>query len=511
MNMITHGRTERSLINTMVSLVNRLVVTLLPFLIRTIMIQTIGIKYLGLDSLFSAILNMLSLSELGFSSAVVYMMYKPVADEDDEKMRALLTFYKKVYRIVGFVILGLGLALLPFLDWFIVKGTTYPSDVNVLIVYLVFLFNTSISYLLFAYKSSILVATMRNDIDSFIDMIRSVLSHGLQIAVLLLFKQYYLYILILPIVTISNNITRKIIIDKRFPQFKGTAVLSKKETYDIMTRVAALIGNKIGGVVFTSVDFLVISKYLGLVVLAQYTNYYTIMAAVYGVASAIYTSFQSVIGNTLVCKSKDENYLLFKDLFLINAIFSCVCTCCFITLYQPFIRIWLGESNVLPLIIPMLLALYFFVKSTRRICFVFKEAAGMWKEDFLKPYVSVTLNFTVNIILVQIIGLPGVIISSILALVLVEIPWETHVFFKNFFYRSPLSYYKNILLSILICVVAVAVSSYLCSLMPEGMLGIAIRLIITIAICVAIYFPIIMFIPYFKNTKQRITRILKHK
>lgn len=110
-----------------------------------------------------------------------------------------------------------------------------------------------------------------------------------------------------------------------------------------------------------------------------------------------------------------------------------VCVCCFASLYQPFISLWVGKENVLGIEIPLLLIVYFFVRSTRRTLFTFYEAAGMWRLDFFKPYVSVILNLVVNIVLAQIIGLPGVIISSVLALVVVEIPWETIVFFKIIF------------------------------------------------------------------------------
>ena len=170
-------------------------------------------------------------------------------------------------------------------------------------MYIVFLVNTVISYLLFSYKSSVLVATMRNDLDSIIETVRSVVSHGLQIVVLLLFKEYYLYIIVLPIVTLANNILRAVIIDKKFPQYKGKGKLSKEDKKGILTNVGALIGNKIGGTVFTSVDSIVISKYLGLVILAQYTNYFTLFSAVFAIETVVYTSFQSVVGNSLVTNS----------------------------------------------------------------------------------------------------------------------------------------------------------------------------------------------------------------
>ena len=267
--------------------------------------------------------------------------------------------------------------------------------------------------------------------------------------------------------------------------------------------MGALIGNKIGGAVFTSVDSIVISKFLGLVVLAQYTNYYTVFTAVFAIENVIYISFQSVVGNSLVENSVEKNYSLFKDLFFINIIITLVCVCCFASLYQPFISLWVGKENVLGIEIPLLLIVYFFVRSTRRTLFTFYEAAGMWRLDFFKPYVSVILNLVVNIVLAQIIGLPGVIISSVLALVVVEIPWETIVFFKNYFRRNPAEYLGLIIKSFLLCSIGVCVSYFLCGLLPEGIIGIGVRLLVTLFLCTILAIVMLLFT---RTGKQIVSR-----
>lgn len=486
---------KQSTRNVVVNVGAKMIMMLLPFAIRSVMIYTLGNLYLGLDSLFSSVLSMLSLSELGFSAAIVYAMYKPVAQQDDQKVRALLTFYRRIYRIVGSVILILGLILLPNIKMFIAEGTAYPQDINIYVVYLVLLINTSLGYFLFAYKNAVLVATMRNDLDALLDLLRSLLSHGLQIIVLLCLRSYYLYILVLPLITIVNNLTRSIIIDKRFPQYKGIEVLSKPEQKDIMSRVGALIGNKIGGVVFTSVDSIVISAYLGLDILGKYGNYYTIFTAVYAIFSTAYTAIQSTVGNSLVSKSKEENYSLFRKLFTGNAVLTCFCTCCFVFLYQPFMRLWVGEKNLLPFVIPSLLALYYFVKGARRICFMFKEAAGMWRETWLMPYLSVALNLGLNILLVRTIGLSGVILSSIFALIVVEIPWETIVFFKKYFQKKTGPYVKQFLLCVVQTALAAAIAgalSYGVSLfVSNDILTIVMRLIICLLATAMVYLPLV--------------------
>lgn len=501
-------RSKRAIINIGVSIGNKIVVMLMPFVVRSVAIYTIGIQYLGVDSLFSSILTMLNLSDLGFSSAVVFSMYKPIADKDDLKVKAILTFYKRVYRIIGIFILCVGMLLVPFLDWFIPTGEQYPSDINISLVYIILLINTSLSYLMFAYKSSILVATMRNDIESTIDMIRSVALNVLRVAILLLFKSYYCYIVVLPIITIITNIIRSNIVDKRFPQYIGNAVLEKEDKYEIITRVGALVGNRIGSVVFSSADTIVISRFLGLTILAQYTNYYTIFAAVYGIESTAFTAIQSVIGNIMANDAEDK-YRIFKSLFVVNSIISIFCTCCFVILYQPFIRSWVGINNILNDSIPILLAIYFFVRSIGKTGFVFYEAAGLWKADFLKPYISVLFNIISNVVLVQFIGLPGVVISSILAIIVVELPWETIVIFKNIFPKKMISYVVEMLKSLIICIVLMVIFHFIGMYLPVGIKGIIIRSGVVIVFCMMFFGILIKYVPSYKFIINIIKRFIK--
>lgn len=501
-------RSKRAIINIGVGVVNKIVVMLMPFIVRSVVIYTIGLQYLGVDSLFGSILTMLNLSDLGFSSAIVFSMYKPIVDKDDLKVKAILTFYKRVYRIIGTFILCVGLFLVPFLDWFIPTGEQYPSDINIQLVYIILLVNTSLSYLMFAYKSSVLVATMRNDIESTIDMIRSVALNVLRVVILLLFKSYYFYIVVLPIITIITNIIRSSIVDRRFPQYIGNATLEKCDKHEIITRVGALVGNRIGSVVFSSADTIVISRFLGLTILAQYTNYYTIFAAIYGIESTAFTAIQSVIGNVMANDLEDK-YQIFESLFVVNSIISIFCTCCFVILYQPFIRIWVGTENILNDSIPVLLAIYFFVRSIGKTGFVFYEAAGLWKADFLKPYISVLFNIISNVMLVRFIGLPGVIISSILAIIVVELPWETIVIFKYVFPKKIISYVVELLKSLVVCIGLVVIFYLIGIYLPLGIMGIIIRSGVVIAFCMIFFGVLIKYVPSYKFITSIIKRFIK--
>ena len=161
------SRTLNAKRNMLASLINRIVSMLLPFVTRTIFIYSLGSLYLGLNSIFSSVLSVLSLAELGVGTAMVYSMYKPIANGDAETVCALLNLYRKIYRIIGAVILVLGLAFTPFLPH-IIKGAV-PADINLYVLYFINLFSTVVSYFLFAYKNSLLTASQRMDVISHID------------------------------------------------------------------------------------------------------------------------------------------------------------------------------------------------------------------------------------------------------------------------------------------------------------------------------------------------------
>lgn len=487
-------RTAQSAKNALAGIVNKIIGIAAPFLLRTIMIQKLGVEYLGLNSLFSSVLQMLSLTEMGFGSAMIYSMYKPMADGDTDSINSILGFYKKIYRLIGCVVLVIGLILLPNIRLFI--ASDYPENINIYIVFAIYLANTVISYFLFAYKSSILIAAQRNDIESNIITVCNIFLYLFQIAALIITSNYYVYIVMMPCFTIINNIVRCIVVNKKYPQYVEKGELDKQKKKEIMSRVGALVGHRVGGVVFSSVDSLVISSFLGLIVLGKYTNYFYIYTAINGIMSIVFQSILAVIGNSVACKTPDDNYRIFKELFIINAWQSCLCATCFLSLYQPFMQIWMGDKNMLPINIALLLSIYYFFANIRRVCCGFKDAAGMWKDDFWKPYVSVAVNLTFNIISVQIIGLPGVVISSIIAIVLVESPWETIVLFEKYFKRQKREYFRRYFQSLIVCGVSMAITYVICMMIADNLVGILLKLLICFII------PNIIFIVMFRNVEE---------
>jgi O-antigen/teichoic acid export membrane protein len=286
-------RTKNALRNIIWGFLNKFIVIVLPFINRTIMIYLMGDQYVGLGSLFTSILEVLNIAELGIGSALVYNMYKPIADGDSDKICALMNFYRKCYRIIGLIVLTCGLILLPFLQ-FLIKGS-WPSDINIYILYLMYLSQTVLSYNLFAYKNCLLGAHQRTDITSKINMTLNVLKLLLQMFVLICTRNYYLFVGVGIAFGIIMNLSQAYFVDKLFPDYKCHGELDKQTLADLKKKVMGLISSKIGGVVINQADNIVISAFLGLAVLGWYNNYYYIMSSIIGFLDIILVSMTAGI------------------------------------------------------------------------------------------------------------------------------------------------------------------------------------------------------------------------
>lgn len=494
-------RTRNATRNITYGIMYRMVAILMPFVVRTAMNYYMGADYVGLNSLFTSILSFLSLAELGVGSALVYSMYKPIAEDDDVTICALLGLYKRLYRYIGVFILVIGLALTPFLKY-LVKGNC-PSDVSIYILYGIYLFNTVISYWLFAYKQSLLIAFQRTDIISKRSMAVQVFMYAVQIVVLIIARNYYVYIVWLPISTVITNVINSVIVDRMFPQYKCRGNVSRELEQSIRRKIAALFGTKANAIVMHAADNIVISAFLGLVMVGKYGNYYYIMNSIIGIMTIIYDSVTAGLGNSLETENIEKNYLDFNVISFMNSWMVMFCTTCLIVLYQPFMKIWVHEELMFGMDMVILFGIYFYIYQIRRIVLTYKDAAGIWWEDRLRPYVIMIVNLGGNILMVHLIGINGVILSTIISM-LISLPWENFTVFKYIFNRSSKEYYIKLVKYTCITIVCCLATWTICIALPDGIVGLFLRALCCVLIPNSIYFLIFYRTPEFSDTKKMV-------
>ena len=473
---------------------------------RTAMIYLMGVQYLGLNSLFTSILQVLNLAELGVGSAMIYSMYKPIAEDDNATICALMKLYKTYYRIIGLVIAVIGCALTPFIPK-LISGDV-PDNLNIYLLYLLNLGATVLSYWLYAYKNCILQAHQRVDIVSKVSLVTSTIQYALQLLVLWLFKDYYLYVIVLLATQALTNITTAMCADRIYPQFKPKGQIATEEKKAINNRIKDLFTSKIGGIIYDSADTIVISSFLGLTALAIYQNYFYILNAITGLITVVFSACTAGIGNSIVVETKEKNYKDLNKFTFIICWGAGFCAVCLLCLYQPFMELWVGKDLMLSSSAVICFVVYFFVRQLNSLFNTYKDASGMWHEDRFRPLVAALTNLALNLILVQFIGLYGILISTVLAIVCVGMPWLLHNLFTVIFEKKYLvGYLKNLLYYCFIILINCTITYFICTKVNAGLIT---TLVIRGAICVVLPNLIYLF-AYYKRIEFTDSLLLVNK
>lgn len=489
------SRIERSSKNFLFSIILYFIKAVLSFVSRTVFIWYLSKEYLGLNSLFSNILTLLSLAELGFGNAIIFSMYKPIADGDEEKVRQLLSLYKKFYQIIGCIILGVGLCVTPFLE-FLIKDKP-EVFVNLHIVYLIFLANTVASYFL-SYRRALLVTNQRQDIESKIGTINIVALNLAQIAVLAIFQNYYIYILVTVASTVLENLVIYFVTNKMYPEYikRPESTLSKEERKKITKNVFALFFHKLEYVFVCATDNIIISSMLGVSILGVYSNYAMIIAYIGTLVGFFLAAVRGSMGNYIATKQPQETETLMGKLNFAYMWLVGWCAICLICLFQPFINVWLGSEYLLSMSVVVALCVSFYFTQSRYMICLTKECAGIFWEDRYKALFTGITNIVLSIVLCYFFGLIGVVLGTIISTVGIPIWVEPKIVYKIYFKSKPKMYALKYLLYMFTTIIFGGITYVLCSLVPfVGLWGVVCK----IGICCVV--PNLLFVLVYGRTQ----------
>ena len=491
-------RTKNTLRNSFWGFLNQIIQNLLPFVSRTLLIKLLGAEYLGLNSLFASILQFLNLAEAGFGVAIVYSMYKPIADNDNDTICALLNLFKNIYRVIGSVVTIIGLAILPFLKFFI-KGD-YPEDVNIYLLYCIYLANSSLSYFLFAYKNSLFNAFQRNDRLSQVDTIISILKPVIQICILIFFKNLYVYTIIIPLMTIAKNLIVSVLASKVYPEYVCKGIVSNFQKKDIYKKTFGLFISKISQTTRDSFDSIFISYFIGLITVSIYSNYYYIMNAVHGFLAIVCMSMTAGVGNFIASETREKTEELFDSMTFLYMLISGWSFICLMLLYQPFMRLWVGKNLMFSTKGVILICLYFYLLTMGDIKGVFSGAFGMWWDYKYCCILEALSNLILNFVLVRNFGIYGIFIGTMINLGIFNFICGSYIlcnkkFSKNFFLLHIFSHFKYFSITSIICFISIFIAN---KLSFENTLKV---LFARIAICF-LFVPILYIIFYFNKIKN---------
>lgn len=452
-----------SLKNSIYGIASQLIIVLLMFVSRKIFVDILPVEYLGLNGLFSNVISVLSLTELGFGTAAIYALYRPIAMKDYKKQAVLMRVYAKIYHVMFFVVLILGLCLMPFIPYLI---KDLPQIPNLYFIYYLFVINSAITYL-FAYKRSLLFADQKNYRIVKANVLCKILCTLLQIIILKVTGNYILFLIIMIGTSFLENWIIARIVDKEYEYLKDY----KDEHLDVETKqeliknTKALLMHKIGAIAVFQTDNLITSTFVGIVATGLLSNYTMILNQVRMIITTIIDGAKASIGNYSATESDENKLIVFRKLNYINHIINSTCTTGLFILLNFFIaKLWLKNENLLlPQTVVLLLCIEFYLRGMRYSYNIFKETSGVYHPDRYKAIVEAILNLVISIILVNYIGIAGVILGTIITTICIPYVVEVYVTFKYVFHKGPMVYYKIFSRDVIATTTMVILSTILCA------------------------------------------------
>lgn len=451
-------RLKKSMINSLSNILIYFISMIPLFIVRKVFLTQLGEELLSVNSLFSDIIGVMSIFELGIGTAIIFSLYKPFADDDRIKVKGYLDYYQKFYRRVGLVILLVGVLLVPFISRFVKSDMVIPYLGGYFILYLS---NTVLSYF-FTYKTCILQVAQEGYKVTLATTLSKLVISIFQIFVLIKYQNYYAYLVLEIIVNLVYYVLINSYIDKRYAWLSKTnGEIEKSEEENLIKNIKAMFMHKIGSLVINSTDSLVIANFVSLISVGQFKSYRMVIAAVETLTWKGMSGIIASIGNLIAEADEDSIYQVHKRLFFLNFwAVSFIIISLFNTLNQ-FIALWLGVDQLLDSFTFIVILLNCYFSLMRSSVESFKEGAGVYHEDRYAPLAESIINLVASIILVQWIGLPGVFLGTMISNLAVVFWVKPLVVYRHLFKRPVVDYFMTYFKYILIGMIPLMISAWL--------------------------------------------------
>lgn len=489
------NRSSNSIRNMVFGVGGQILNIIMSFACRTVFIHNLSSEYLGINGVFTNILMVFSLADLGVGTAIIFALYKPIAEQDTKKIKALMKLYAQAYTIIGFVILGLGLLVNPFIESLITTDKVIP---HVHLIFMIFVINTASTYFA-SYKGTLLTASQNHYLVTSVVYGTSVICYGVQMIVMVLTHNYILTLSIQVGTNILQNIITMIIANRKFPYIRGRndEKLSARERRGIFRNMGSLMFYRTGQVIINGTDSIIISKFQGIVEAGIYSNYSLITTTIKNLLLQVFNAITGSLGNLNAVESDEKKYEIYNIIYFGNFWMFGFCAVCLFVLFNPFVTIWAGKDKLLSLPCIFFIVLNFYLVGMRNVNLQFRDTMGIFKEGRFIPIISAIVNVGVSVVTAMNFGLIGAFIGTTVSMLLTLVWMEPVILFKHGFKRNVGIYFLKYAVYFLATVVATAVTYFVCGLLPEGRL---IYFIPRLFICAIL--PNLIFFIIFGKTKE---------
>lgn len=476
-------RTKYSIYNVATGMFAQALLVVLGFVSRKVFVMTLGMSFQGINATLTSVISMLSLTELGVGTAIICNLYKPLAEDDHPKVISLMQFYSKVYTAIAGIVLVLGIGVCPFLTKIVDDDSVSTS--YLVKVFLLFLAETVISYL-FAYKRSILIADQKNFYVNLVGMVTNLLNSGAQIAILLVTKNFVLYLCIKIVFRLVENVAVAFISDKKYPYLRrADKIPVEQATKDnIVSNTKALALHYIGNYLISGTDMMIITKMLGTVVSGTYSNYLMITSTLKTVFAQFSTGITAGFGNLLALGETEKLYTTFRRALFICYVMTNFATVSMFCIFNPFINLWIGDGYTLKMSVVFIICLNFFVESLSETVGSLRASAGLFRPDRYLHLFLAALNLVISIWFAKYVGIFGVFLGTFVCHFIKELNVLPMIVYKNIFKMKTWKYQRVVLLYMAITASITALTYYLCGLVSVS--NMYLDLILRCIICVIV-------------------------
>lgn len=477
-------RTKNSIINTLVGLASYVILLLGPVVLSPI-VASLGSDILGIQKTFMDTVALLNIIELGISFGVIYKLYQPIAENDNEKIAILLNFYKKTFKIIASILFALGTLTAIFIPKLAPEHDASKFTDNWLsFMFLLYLADTLATYL-FGHKRAMLIADQRNYLVSISKTVCQLLMYVLQFVAVCHLRSFELYIIARLSCTILDSVFVHVMYKLKYKNInlRTKKKLNKTERDDLFKNLGALFYHKIGYQSLASGSTLIITSNLGESITGMYYPYTLITNGLMSITDQVFNAILTSFGNLLVKATRGEVYNIYKKIFFLNHVIYSFFSVSLFCLIGPFVRLWMGEDFLFPIDTLVLITINFYTFGMRKSITMVKNSAGLYRPDRHFALLEAILNLGLALVLVGKMGLNGVIIANIISCLCIPFWTQPYVVYKNIFNRSVIDYHKKQVVYAGVTLISIILTYYLCSIFAiEGFM----KLILNGVICLVI-------------------------
>ncbi len=384
--------------------------------------QYIADDYLGLDAVFTNIIGLMNLAELGIGSAIAYALYQPLSRRDERMVRGIMQLFQRAYRAIAIFMMVVGVALMPFLT---VIAPEAQGLSHVHLLFGLYLANTVAGYL-FTYKGTLANADQRSYLVTRNHYVFIISLNLAQIFVIYHWRSFFAYAAIQSLFTIAEGIALACLMDHKYPLLKAKerVELPREMTSQMWSNVRKIVVGKIGNTVISSTDNLILSNVVGLSQTGVYSNYALIKSSLQAIVCQFQAAVTASIGNIAALgeREKELDYFWYLN-FIITSLYT-VTSVCLYNLMQPFIAYWLGGSYLMDRSVLVLTVAIYYFSGVRGIFGTFSSAHGIFDLDAKKTVAEAFANLVISIVLAMRWGIEGVLMGTVISSVLVGLPFE---------------------------------------------------------------------------------------